>query len=71
MRMTRRWRPSRSPGWSTSQASATAAWLVDQPTISAAIASARNLEQLRGLLPVADLNLGADEVAALTAASDL
>lgn len=53
----------------TTMAAVALAWLVAQPTISAAIASARNVEQLRDLLPVATLSLRDDEITALTAAS--
>jgi len=45
------------------------AWLMAQPTVAAPIASARTTEQLRALLPVDGLTLGADELARLTAAS--
>jgi aryl-alcohol dehydrogenase-like predicted oxidoreductase len=41
------------------------AWLADQPTVAAPIASARTPEQLADLLPVLDLHLTADEVASL------
>ncbi|OLR90921.1 aldo/keto reductase [Actinokineospora bangkokensis] len=46
------------------------AWLKAQPGIVAPIASARTVEQLADLLPVATLELSADELAALTAASE-
>ncbi|MCW2944331.1 MAG: oxidoreductase [Actinoallomurus sp.] len=45
------------------------AWLLAQPTVVAPIASARNLEQLAGLLPVAELRLTEDDVARLTRAA--
>ncbi len=45
------------------------AWLAAQPTVVAPIASARTLEQLPPLLAVADLDLTASEIAALTEAS--
>ncbi|WEV26226.1 aldo/keto reductase [Streptomyces sp. 71268] len=45
------------------------AWLAAQPTVVAPIASARTLEQLPPLLAVADLELTAAEIAALTEAS--
>jgi aryl-alcohol dehydrogenase-like predicted oxidoreductase len=45
------------------------AWLAEQPTVAAPIASARTSGQLDGLLPVLDLELSAGELAALTAAS--
>jgi aryl-alcohol dehydrogenase-like predicted oxidoreductase len=44
-------------------------WLADQPTVVSPIASARNLEQLAGLLPMQDLELADDELQALTDAS--
>jgi aryl-alcohol dehydrogenase-like predicted oxidoreductase len=50
-------------------ASVALAWLAAQPTVSAPIASARNLEQLPALLASAELKLGSDELARLTAAS--
>lgn len=53
-----------------SMASVALAWLVAQPTITAAIASARNLEQLNDLLAVGSLTLAVDEIEALTRASD-
>ena len=46
------------------------AWLAAQPDVAAPIASARTSEQLEALLPVLELQLTADELAALTAASD-
>jgi aryl-alcohol dehydrogenase-like predicted oxidoreductase len=46
------------------------AWLAAQPTVVAPIASARSVDQLATLLPVAELHLGDDELAALTAASE-
>jgi len=46
------------------------AWLTAQPTVVAPIASARNTEQLAGLIGMADLKLSEDELAALTRASD-
>ncbi|MEU9012154.1 aldo/keto reductase [Streptomyces sp. NPDC048479] len=45
------------------------AWLAAQPTVAAPIASARTVEQLPALLAVADLELKAEELAELTAAS--
>jgi aryl-alcohol dehydrogenase-like predicted oxidoreductase len=42
------------------------AWLADQPTVAAPIASARNPEQLAGLLPVLDLHLTPDELRLLS-----
>lgn len=53
----------------TSQAAVALAWLHAQPTITAPIASARTLSQLEDLLASATLDLAADELAALTAAS--
>jgi aryl-alcohol dehydrogenase-like predicted oxidoreductase len=46
------------------------AWLAAQPTVTAPIASARTVEQLATILPMADLALTPDEVGALTAASE-
>lgn len=54
-----------------SVASVALAWLVAQPTITAAIASARNLAQLQDLLAVGSMTLAADEIAALTRASEV
>ncbi|WP_433361066.1 aldo/keto reductase [Streptosporangium sp. CA-115845] len=45
------------------------AWLAAQPTVATPIASARNVEQLRPLLAVADLTLSEDELALLEEAS--
>ncbi|WP_062531139.1 aldo/keto reductase [Demequina rhizosphaerae] len=45
------------------------AWLRDQPTVAAPIASARTLEQLEPLLAAMTLELTADEIAALSEAS--
>ncbi len=42
------------------------AWLADQPTVAAPIASARNPEQLADLLPVLDLHLTPDELRLLS-----
>lgn len=47
------------------------AWLHAQPTIVAPIASARNLEQLAELLPMANLTLSDDELAELSRASEV
>jgi aryl-alcohol dehydrogenase-like predicted oxidoreductase len=44
-------------------------WLADQPTVVAPIASGRSVEQLADLLPMQDLELGDDELQALTEAS--
>ncbi|MGI5228571.1 aldo/keto reductase [Actinoallomurus sp. CA-142502] len=53
----------------TSLGAVALAWLLAQPTVVAPIASARNTEQLAGLLPIADLTLSADELERLTSAS--
>ncbi|MGY1609444.1 MULTISPECIES: aldo/keto reductase [unclassified Geodermatophilus] len=53
-----------------SQAAVALRWLADQPTVTAPIASARDVDQLADLLPVQDLVLTDDERAALTAASE-
>jgi aryl-alcohol dehydrogenase (NADP+) len=45
------------------------AWLAAQPTVVAPIASGRNAEQLAEILPMAELTLTSDELAALDAAS--
>jgi aryl-alcohol dehydrogenase-like predicted oxidoreductase len=52
-----------------SVATVSLAWLRSQPTVVAPIASARTVEQLPDLLASATLELSADELAALTAAS--
>jgi aryl-alcohol dehydrogenase-like predicted oxidoreductase len=44
-------------------------WLADQPTVTAPIASARDVDQLADLLPMQDLVLTADELQRLTDAS--
>lgn len=44
------------------------AWLLAQPTVAAPIASARTVEQLQDLLPMATLSLGEDELELLTQA---
>jgi len=44
-------------------------WLADQPTVVAPIASARDVEQLAGLLPMEDLELAEDELQVLNDAS--
>jgi aryl-alcohol dehydrogenase-like predicted oxidoreductase len=46
------------------------AWLAAQPTVTAPIASARTVEQLGTILPMAELTLAPDELAALTEASE-
>jgi aryl-alcohol dehydrogenase-like predicted oxidoreductase len=50
-------------------ASVALAWLAAQPTVVAPAASARNLEQLRDLLPVADLRLTQNELSRLSEVS--
>ncbi|MFC4942775.1 aldo/keto reductase [Pseudonocardia sp. GCM10023141] len=42
------------------------AWLADQPTVAAPIASARTVEQLEGLLPLLTLQLTSDELRLLS-----
>jgi len=44
-------------------------WLADQPTVTAPIASGRDVEQLAQLLPMQDLRLADDELRLLTEAS--
>lgn len=51
------------------QASVALAWLAAQPTVTAPIASARNVEQLRPLLAAAELTLSQDDLALLDNAS--
>lgn len=53
----------------TTVAAVALAWLAAQPTVAAPIASARNVEQLNDLLPALGLELKADEVERLSAAS--
>jgi aryl-alcohol dehydrogenase-like predicted oxidoreductase len=53
---------------STSQSAVALAWLLAQPTVAAPIASARSVEQLQQLLPLASLELTAGELEALTRA---
>lgn len=53
----------------TTVAAVALGWLTAQPTVAAALASARTTEQLADLLPVLDLELSADEVRRLTDAS--
>ena len=52
----------------TTQAAVALAWLAEQPTVAAPIASARTTGQLADLLPALSLELEADEVAALSTA---
>ncbi|CCH35521.1 aldo/keto reductase [Actinosynnema sp. NPDC047251] len=54
----------------TTVAATALAWLAAQPTVAAPIASARTTGQLADLLPALDLELAADEIARLTAASE-
>lgn len=54
----------------TTVAAVALAWLLAQPAVAAPIASARTPEQLADLLPSARLELSADELARLTAASE-
>ncbi|HSK60595.1 MAG TPA: aldo/keto reductase, partial [Actinomycetospora sp.] len=46
------------------------AWLAAQPTVTAPVASARSVDQLGTILPMAELTLADDELAALTQASE-
>lgn len=46
------------------------AWVAQQPTVVAPIASARSVEQLPALLAMQDLRLPQSELTTLTAASD-
>ncbi|ONI82303.1 alcohol dehydrogenase [Saccharothrix sp. ALI-22-I] len=55
----------------TTQAAVALAWLAEQPTVAAPIASARTTAQLADLLPALDLDLKADEITALTTASQV
>ncbi|MGY1716325.1 aldo/keto reductase [Geodermatophilus sp. SYSU D01106] len=52
-----------------SQAAVALRWLADQPTVTAPIASGRDVDQLADLLPMQDLVLTDDERAALTASA--
>jgi aryl-alcohol dehydrogenase-like predicted oxidoreductase len=51
----------------TTVAAVSLAWLLAQPTVGAALASARNVQQLNDLLPVAAIALSPDELARLNA----
>ncbi|SHF59189.1 aldo/keto reductase [Geodermatophilus nigrescens] len=51
------------------QAAVALRWLADQPTVTAPIASGRDVDQLADLLPMQDLVLTDDERAALTASA--
>lgn len=53
----------------TTVAAVALAWLAAQPTVTSPIASARTVDQLTDLLPALELELKADEVERLTAAS--
>ncbi|MDQ3763950.1 MAG: aldo/keto reductase [Actinomycetota bacterium] len=53
-----------------SMAAVALAWLRAQPTVSVPIASARNTEQLAGLVQAANLELSQEQVSALTEASN-
>lgn len=57
-------------GHGTTMAAVALGWLAAQPTIAAPIASARTAAQLAELMPVGDLRLTPEEIAALTKASD-
>jgi aryl-alcohol dehydrogenase-like predicted oxidoreductase len=52
----------------TTVAAVALAWLIAQPTVVAPIASARSVEQLAELLPVADIRLSPGEIARLGSA---
>jgi aryl-alcohol dehydrogenase-like predicted oxidoreductase len=52
----------------TTVAAVALAWLTAQPTVVAPIASARSVEQLEELLPVADISLSRGEIARLSSA---
>ena len=53
----------------TPVAAVSLAWLLAKPTVAAPIASARTIEQLNELLPIASLKLTADEIQRLDTAS--
>jgi aryl-alcohol dehydrogenase-like predicted oxidoreductase len=57
-------------GHQVGQAAVALAWLLAQPTVATPLASARNTDQLAGLLPMAELKLSDDELQRLTAASE-
>src|SRR2546423_519511 len=50
----------------TTVAAVSLAWLIAQPTVVAAIASARSVQQLAELLPVANISLSPGEIARLS-----
>ena len=54
----------------TSMTAVALAWLAAQPTVTAPIASARNVEQFEQLLPALELELSEAELAELSAASN-
>ena len=66
-----RWstRSTRSPPRTACPAAVALAWLRTRPAVVAPIASARTLEQLAELLPMASLELGPDELALLESVS--
>jgi aryl-alcohol dehydrogenase-like predicted oxidoreductase len=53
----------------TSVAAVSLAWLLERPTVAAPIASARTVDQLNELMPMAALKLTAEEIQRLDAAS--
>lgn len=53
----------------TTQAAVALAWLAERPGVASVLSSARNPDQLSGLLPVLELRLSEEEAAALTEAS--
>ncbi|MFF0223276.1 aldo/keto reductase [Streptomyces sp. NPDC004629] len=58
-----------SAAHTTTVAAVALAWLMAQPTVTAPIASARNVAQLQGILPAAELTLSEQELQLLSAAS--
>ena len=58
------------PRNATTVAAVALAWLAAQPTVVAPIASARTTEQLADLLPMAGLQLTAEELRLLTESSE-
>ncbi len=54
----------------TTVAAVALAWLAAQPTVAAPIASARTPAQLADLLPMAELDLSADDLQRITTASE-
>lgn len=55
--------------YKTSQASVALAWLIARPSVTAPIASATSIDQLKDLIDATELNLGAEAVKALNEAS--